>query len=105
MNNKTAILICLVLKSKRKRGLSDYQTDKTIWNEKAKTRMTAQTEKMRTIDARIRTCKWNLEKIRNKKPLKLRNCDKKEQIMLFKEFRNIFSETESIFLVSIGKLL
>ena len=46
MNNKTAILICLVLKSKRKRGLSDYQTDKTIWNEKAKTRMTAQTEKM-----------------------------------------------------------
>ena len=63
------------------------------------------TEKMWTIDAQIRTCKWNLEKIKNIKPVKLRNCDKKEQIMLFKEFRNVFSETELIFLVSIDKLL
>ena len=37
-------------------------------------------EKIWTIDARVRTCKWNLEKIENIKPVKLRRiCDKKSK--------------------------
>ena len=46
--------------------------------------MTAWTGQMWTIDARIKTCKWNLEKIGNIKPVKLRNCDQKEQIINLK---------------------
>ena len=41
--------------------------------------MAARTGKMQTIYARIKQpANWNLKKIQNTKPLKLRNCDEKE---------------------------
>ena len=47
--------------------------------------MAAGTGKMWMIDARIKQpANGNLEKIKNIKPVKLRNCDKKEQIINLK---------------------
>ena len=47
--------------------------------------MGARTGKMQTSDARIKQpANWNLEKIKNIKPVKLRNFDKKEQIINLK---------------------
>ena len=47
--------------------------------------MASQTKKMWMIDARIKQpANENLEKIKNIKPVKLRNCDKKEQIINLK---------------------
>ena len=69
---------------------------------------------MWAIDARIKqSANGNLEKIKNIKPVKLRNCDKKEQIInlkfkcYLKNLENFFLKilTESVFLISIGKLL
>ena len=77
--------------------------------------MAAWTGKMWVIDAQIKQpANWNLEKINNIKPVNVRNCDKKEQIInlhlkpkkcYLKSSETFFLKIlTEVFLISVGKL-